>query len=147
MNKILTFTLLAFGLLVVGTKVYSVGNSDAWEYKEVAASSATLFNGSGWLKAISLSSATPTNDLKNFAVALDSYSADTSNAPYSSFISSQKKSQALLFKSTITVNGYSTFENYIEYPGDGVRIYNGLFIYKTTDSSGEAHKVGVLFRR
>ena len=145
MNKTLLSFVVGILLLAAG-KSYAVW-TDAWTFQEVTANSET-FKGPLYVSQIWLSSPT-TNTSGDFAVLLASPTNVTPGQLFSDFSSDAKKSPALVYNSTTSVNSNVNLGSYlaIDYGEPGIFISTDASVYKSKASSGEALKAFIKYRR
>lgn len=125
---------------------------DGWNYTEII-TSATIFEGNGRVGRLYGSSDTTPG--ANYFVLLDTSADNVSNAAWPiSYPEGLRRSPALQFvvPSTDTVNGVwnpTTAQQYLmmDYGPYGVRIDSGAYVFKSAAASGQALRVGVLWRK
>ena len=149
MKKLFLSILFVGGLFIGLSSISKAADVKSWNYTETT-SSATIFNGGGYVKKVYLSHCAPSAEGTHYAVLVDSVVA-AAGSTFSIFPASQKKSPALLFNSTTTLlstgaNGYDKNAS-IVYDDPGLYIEDAAYLYQTAVASGETYKCGVLWRK
>lgn len=143
MKKIIAVAFLLVGMLI--GKSEAAGLFEGWQITEVTASSATVFDGTGRVKAVYVT--TQVSNATDWTVLIDT-PADTPNGTtFASFTSGRKKSPAIYFTSNTVNSGLLTNYKAIDYGEDGIIFSSACFVFKTAASSGEANKVFVEWRK
>lgn len=124
--------------------------ADAWTMTEVETASATVFTGGGRVLKIVLSSGPSATTNADWAQLIDSVTINST--VFTGFLSSQKKSPAIVFVSTagLTVDPAAWMavnRPTMDYGPDGVLIDDACFLFKTGAASGEARKAFVFWRK
>ena len=154
MNKIKN---IVFGLCLLVTSIYIVslnekqvyGTSsvfDGWHYTEVSLATGTIFTGAGRVKKVFASSDTTLG--ANFAFLADTVTA--SDPAIASFDETRRRSPVFQFPvSTVTASGSSGqgIWTVVDYGEDGVIFTSACYVWKTAAASGQALRVGVLWRK
>lgn len=144
MNKyILIIGLFAFGLIGLASKSQAGSVYDGWNYYELATASASI---KGPLRIKSVVASTP-SAAGVWAVIIETNVVQ--NATFAQFTSSSKRSPALVLSTAPAVsNGYGPQQNeLINYGEDGLHVGTTAFFFISTPSSGEANKLGILFKK
>ena len=144
MNKKIAF--LALGLLIgiVGYSHAASLREGGWEVARVDGSTVQVFTGSGFLRLIIASTGTPSGDIntKNeWFAAIDSVALQSNT--YSAYNATQCITPPV-FMSTTSYVAYPPANVFGENQWDYLKIYKGLFIFKTP---GISAPVWVYYKR
>lgn len=153
MNKIQIALLIAIvgvlGLLSYSKPVIAaegqsalVGGSEGMNYTRVQSTGAKVFDGSGVIYRVELSSGNNATVIP-YALLIDTDSTGI-NFVEAAVDTSTIISPALIFVASAPINGQMYSFDYSPY---GVRVKKGLYVYKSVANSGQAHVLNVYWKR
>lgn len=165
MNKLLSVLAVSFFLGIAVVKADPQSSFDGWTYTEVDVASGVVFNGLGRVGSVYASSDVPGGrdwfvicDTPGGSIANGSLGAGSSvgSAFPASYPSSVRVSPPMYFVTPSTpmsggTNGSfptgTNMSKVLDFGEYGVKITSACFVGKTAAASGEARKVGLLWRK